>query len=109
MGLICLHIASNGCGLDIAIKDGHIVGVRDRDEDRSIIAGSFPKDFIAGRPNSQDRLIKPLLRKEGKLLATTWEEAMNLIVAKSKEIIAKQTGVGIGFYTSGWVLLARRA
>ncbi|HEY9001566.1 MAG TPA: nitrate reductase [Mucilaginibacter sp.] len=99
-------LCSNGCGLDIAVKDGCIVGVRGRAEDRVNHGRLGPKglhSWVAN--NSQERLTKPLIRKEGKLVETTWEEAMNLIVAKSKEIIAKQTGLGIGFYTSGQLFL----
>jgi anaerobic selenocysteine-containing dehydrogenase len=55
--------------------------------------------------NSKDRLTKPLIRKEGKLTEASWEEAMDMIVARSKKIIAEQTGLGIGFYTSGQLFL----
>lgn len=99
-------LCSNGCGLDIAVKDGRIVGVRGRAEDRVNHGRLGPKGLHAWvANNSQDRLTKPLIRKDGELVTATWEEAMNLIVAKSKEIIAKQTGLGIGFYTSGQLFL----
>jgi ferredoxin-nitrate reductase len=55
--------------------------------------------------NSKDRLTKPMIRKDGKLQEASWDEAMNLIVQKSKEIIKNDTGLGIGFYTSGQLFL----
>ena len=55
--------------------------------------------------DSKDRLTKPLIRKNGKLEEASWDEAMGLIVQKSKEIIEKYTSLGIGFYTSGQLFL----
>ena len=46
----------------------------------------------------KDRLKTPLIRKEGKLVPASWDEAMGLIVEKSKEIIEKMTPHAIAFY-----------
>ena len=48
----------------------------------------------------KDRLKTPLIRKEGKLVPASWDEAMGLIVEKSKEIIEKMTPHAIAFYVS---------
>ncbi|GAA4092510.1 nitrate reductase [Mucilaginibacter panaciglaebae] len=99
-------LCSNGCGLDIAVKDGCIVGVRGRAEDRVNHGRLGPKGLHAWMANnSKDRLTKPLIRKNGALVEATWDEAMEMIVEKSKEIIVEQTGLGIGFYTSGQLFL----
>jgi ferredoxin-nitrate reductase len=98
-------LCSNGCGMDIAVKDGRIVGVRGRGEDRVNHGRLGPKGLHAWKANnSKDRLRKPLIRKDGKLEEATWDEAMQLIVMKSKEIIS-DTPLGIGFYTSGQLFL----
>ncbi|GAA4747315.1 molybdopterin oxidoreductase family protein [Flavisolibacter ginsenosidimutans] len=99
-------LCSTGCGLDIGVKDGKIVGVRGRGVDISNYGRLGPKGlygWIAN--NSPDRLTKPLVRKNGKLVEASWNEAMNLIVEQSKKIIDKQTGLGIGFYTSGQLFI----
>ncbi|HTM91570.1 MAG TPA: nitrate reductase [Flavisolibacter sp.] len=101
----CL-LCSNGCGMDIGVKDGRIVGVRGRAVDAVNHGRLGPKGlhgWIAN--NSKGRLTKPMIRKRGKLREATWDEAMDLIVQKSKEIIQKHTGLGIGFYTSGQLFL----
>jgi anaerobic selenocysteine-containing dehydrogenase len=51
--------------------------------------------------NSPDRLVKPYIRKGGKLVESSWNEAMNLIVRKTREIREEFTGNAIGFYTTG--------
>jgi ferredoxin-nitrate reductase len=99
-------LCSNGCGMDIGVKDGRIVGVRGRAVDPVNHGRLGPKGlhgWVAN--NSKDRLTKPLIRKNGKLEEVSWDEAMDLIVKKSKEIIKKSTGLGIGFYTSGQLFL----
>lgn len=99
-------LCSNGCGMDIGVKHGKIVGVRGRREDRTNYGRLGPKGLYGWVANdSKDRLTKPLIRKNGKLEEASWEEAMNLIVQKSKEIIEKYTSLAIGFYTSGQLFL----
>jgi ferredoxin-nitrate reductase len=99
-------LCSNGCGMDIGVKDGKIVGVRGRAVDTVNHGRLGPKGLNAWvANNSPDRLTKPLIKKNGKLEEATWDEAMDLMVKKSKEIIEKQTSLGIGFYTSGQLFL----
>jgi anaerobic selenocysteine-containing dehydrogenase len=99
-------LCSVGCGCDIGVKDGHIVGVRGRGVDISNHGRLGPKGlhgWIAN--NSADRLKKPLIRKHGKLQEASWDEAMNLIVEQSKKIIEKHTSLAMGFYTSGQLFI----
>src|SRR5690348_3865322 len=71
-------LCSNGCGLDIAVKDGRIVGVRGRAEDRVNRGRLGPKGLHGWVANtSKDRLTKPLIRKNGILKEASWEEAMD--------------------------------
>lgn len=55
--------------------------------------------------NSSDRLTVPLIRQNGQLMPATWDEAMSLIVRRSKEILDKHTSSALGFYTSGQLFL----
>ncbi|RYY64694.1 MAG: nitrate reductase [Chitinophagaceae bacterium] len=99
-------LCSNGCGVDIGVRDGKIVGVRGRGDDRVNHGRLGPKGLYGwAANNSPDRLTTPLIRKGGKLEPATWEEAMRLIVERSQEVIKKHTGLGMGFYTSGQLFL----
>jgi ferredoxin-nitrate reductase len=99
-------LCSNGCGMDIGVKNGRIVGVRGRELDRVNHGRLGPKGLHAWvANNSQDRLTKPLIRKNGKLCEASWDEAMDLIVKRSHGIIEKDTSLGLGFYTSGQLFL----
>jgi anaerobic selenocysteine-containing dehydrogenase len=99
-------LCSNGCGMEVAVKDDKIVGVRGLDRDPVNHGRLGPKGLHGWEANnSPDRLTKPLIRRNGKLEEASWDEAMNLIVKRSKDIIEKHTSLGIGFYTSGQLFL----
>ena len=55
--------------------------------------------------NDKDRLRFPLIRRQGRLQRASWEEAMSLVVEKTKEVQKRLTNHGIGFYTSGQLFL----
>ncbi|MGB9977781.1 molybdopterin oxidoreductase family protein [Methanobacterium sp.] len=101
----CL-LCSNDCGLDIGVKDGRIVGVRGRVEDRVNRGRLGPKGLHGWIANhSPDRLTKPLIRKNGKLEEASWDEAMDLIADHSREVMNKYTGNAFGFYTTGQLFI----
>ncbi|AHY47649.1 Anaerobic dehydrogenases typically selenocysteine-containing [Rubrobacter radiotolerans] len=98
---------SNGDALDIAVKDGRIVGVRGRENDRVNRGRLGPKDLFGWQANgSSDRLKRPLVRDgNGKLVETSWDEAMERIVARSKELLERKGPLAFGFYTTGQLFL----
>jgi anaerobic selenocysteine-containing dehydrogenase len=97
---------SNGDGLDIAVKDGQIVGVRGRAVDRVNHGRLGPKDLYGWQANnSPDRLTKPLIRREGKLVETDWETAMEAVAGRTKELLAERGPSSVAFYTTGQLFL----
>lgn len=88
---------SNGDGLDIAVKDGRIVGVRGRAVDRVNHGRLDPKDLFGWQANaSPDRLTTPLVRTGGELRPCDWDTAMNRIVARSRELLDSHGPGAIG-------------
>src|SRR5689334_19676748 len=57
-------LCSNGCGMDIGVKAGRIVGVRGRTNDRINHGRLGPKGLNGWVANhSSDRLTKPLIKR----------------------------------------------
>jgi len=82
-----------GCSLELNIKDNKIVKVTGNDDGASnkgnlCIKGKFGWEFV----HSKDRLTTPLIRKDGSLTPTTWEEALTYTADKFKELKAKYGG-----------------
>ena len=99
-------LCSNGCGLDIGVKDGRIVGVRGRAIDVVNKGRLGPKGLNGWEANnSPDRLTRPLIRRNGSFAEASWDEAMDLIVSRACDIRDRYTASAIGFYTSGQLFL----
>jgi anaerobic selenocysteine-containing dehydrogenase len=97
---------SNGDGLDIAVRDGRIVGVRGRAVDRVNHGRLGPKDLFGWQANhSPDRLHRPLVREHGQLVEVSWDEAMGRVVARTRQLLHEHGPSSIGFYTSGQLFL----
>src|SRR3954468_15298585 len=97
---------SNGDGMDIAVKDGRIVGVRGRVEDRVNHGRLDPKDLFGWQAiDSPDRLTRPLVRRGGELVETDWDTAMDAVVGKVRELLDEQGPSAIGFYTTGQLFI----
>jgi ferredoxin-nitrate reductase len=95
-------LCSNGCGMDIAVHDGRIVGVRGRVSDRVNHGRLGPKGLFGWQANnSPDRLTTPLVRRKGALEPAGWDEAMDLVVQQSRKVLGEQGPLGMGFYNSG--------
>ncbi|MFI7672861.1 molybdopterin oxidoreductase family protein [Actinophytocola sp. NPDC049390] len=93
---------SNGDGLDLAVKDGRLAGVRGRADDRVNHGRVDQKDLYGWQANNAaDRLTTPLVRDGDRLVEAGWDEAMRRVVARSKALLDEQGPSAIGFYTSG--------
>ncbi len=93
---------SNGDAMDIAVRDGRVVGVRGHGHDRVNHGRLGPKDLYGWQANaSKDRLTRPLVRENGELVETDWDTAMGRIVSRSKDLLETRGPGAFGFYTSG--------
>ncbi|MGY1733540.1 molybdopterin oxidoreductase family protein [Geodermatophilus sp. SYSU D01045] len=97
---------SNGDAMDLAVKDGRVVGVRGRAGDRVNRGRLDPKDLYGWQANgSRQRLTRPLVRRDGRLVETDWDTAMDLVVQRTRELLEEQGPSAIGFYNTGQLFL----
>jgi formate dehydrogenase alpha subunit len=74
-----------GCGLNLVVRDGKVVNVaawqrHPVNEGKLCPKGRYAHEFI----HREDRLKKPLIKKDGKFVESTWDEAYDLIAKKLK-------------------------
>jgi ferredoxin-nitrate reductase len=99
-------LCSYGCGVDIAVRNGEIVGIRGLEHDHVNRGRLGPKGLYGWQANaSQDRLARPLVRADGRLQETDWETAMAIVVDRSAQLLAERGPAAMGFYTSGQLFL----
>ena len=100
VGTVCTH-CGDGCKTTLGVRrsDTGMEIVRGDNRDKSgtngdflCIKGRYAFDFA----NHDDRLTQPLIRKNGKLTPSTWEEAFELVGKKFAEIRDKDGGTAIG-------------
>ncbi|HUJ94506.1 MAG TPA: NADH-quinone oxidoreductase subunit NuoG [Terriglobales bacterium] len=100
IGTTCTHCA-DGCKTTLGVRraDTGMEIVRGDNRDKSGINGDFL--CIKGRyafdfAHHAERLTQPLIRRDGQLLPSTWEEAFKLIGQRFKEIREHDGGEAIG-------------
>jgi formate dehydrogenase alpha subunit len=76
-----------GCTLVLGVKDGKVVRAGPAVDSpvnpgTLCVRGSYGWDFI----NSRDRILMPLVKREGEFQETTWEEALDLVAAGFRKI-----------------------
>lgn len=74
-----------GCSLNLVVKDGKVVGTAPYqrspvNEGKVCPKGTYAHEFV----NREDRLKVPLIKKDGKFVEATWEEAIALVAEKFK-------------------------
>ena len=84
----------NGCGVNLVVRDGRFVGIspwhrNPVNEGKVCIRGNKSYEFV----NSPDRLTKPLIRKDGKLVEASWEDAYKAVAAAFKAVKGDAIGV----------------
>ena len=104
VGTTCAHCA-DGCKTTLGVRrsDTGMEIVRGDNRDKSGINGDFL--CIKGRyafdfAQHEDRLTQPLIRKNGRLTPSTWEEAFGLIGRRFAEVRDKEGGHAIGVFGS---------
>lgn len=90
-----------GCSLTLHVKDNRIVEVTSDDpygvnDGNLCVKGRYGFDFI----NHADRLTTPLIRKNGELVAASWDEALNEVSSHLASIRDRHGGEAIGAFAS---------
>jgi len=104
VGTTCTHCA-DGCKTTLGVRRSEtgMEIVRGDNRDKSGINGDFL--CIKGRyafdfAHNQERLTQPLIRKDGQLVPSTWEQAFELIGKRFREVREQFGGQAIGVFGS---------
>ncbi len=91
-----------GCQMDLFVQDNKIVKIDGADVDLPpnhaslCVKGRFGYEFVA----SPERLTKPLIKKDGKQVEASWDEALDLVAKKFTAIRDTSGPDSIGVLTS---------
>ena len=90
-----------GCGLYLGVRGGAVVDVSgDRaspvNRGSLCVKGRFGHDYI----NHPDRLASPLVRRDGRLVESTWDEALDLVADRLRAVRDTHGGDAIAVLAS---------
>ncbi len=98
------RFCGTGCGVMVGVKGGKVVTVKGDPNNHNAgflcLKGALMPPIIYAK----ERVTKPLIRKNGQLTPASWDEAMNLVVAKFKETMQQGGPQAVGYYGSGQAL-----
>jgi anaerobic selenocysteine-containing dehydrogenase len=100
------------CGLEVTVEDGRVVevdGSRRTPMTEGFVCGKVRN--IADHLYGPDRVLSPLVRVgqkgEGRFRAASWDEALDLLVARLGEVVARSGGEAVLPYhyggSNGWL------
>ncbi len=94
-----------GCQMLLQVADGRLVGTlplknAPMNEGKLCIKGWNAHEFV----HSPERLTRPLVKKNGKLQETSWEEALDAVVTGLSKIRDEHGGDKVAFLSSARTL-----
>ncbi len=100
VGTVCTH-CGDGCKTTLGVRraDTGMQIVRGDNRDKSGINGDFL--CVKGRyafdfANNPDRLQQPLIKRDGKFVTSTWEQAFDLIATKFQQVLTSDGPNSVG-------------
>lgn len=98
------RFCGTGCGVMVGVKDGKVVQVKgdpnNHNEGFLCLKGALMVPIIY----SKDRVTQPLIRKNGKLTPSSWDEALTLTANKFKDVLKTDGPDAVAYYGSGQAL-----
>jgi formate dehydrogenase alpha subunit len=90
-----------GCTIDLNVRDNHVVKATSNWDGAAnkgwlCVKGHYGWEFV----EHKDRLTTPLIRKEGKMVEATWDEALDLVADRFVEIAQKHGPDALAFLAS---------
>jgi predicted molibdopterin-dependent oxidoreductase YjgC len=90
-----------GCGLSVTVEDGVISKVKGDKDSPSSKGEACIKGLQGWRYMYSDRrLTEPLIRKDGELVPSSWEEALDLVSSRLSEIKYESGPDSFGVFSS---------
>lgn len=96
---VCTYCAV-GCSFEVWTRDRHILKIEPSHGPANGISTCIKGKFAWGHINAEDRLTKPLLRDGDTFREITWDEALDIIEKKFKQVKQDHGPHALGFIAS---------
>jgi len=107
--MVC-GFCSTGCGLEVLLKDGEAIGLTPTTAYPVNLGMACPKGWEALKPlRGPGRATAPLVRRDGKLVETTWDDAVFTMVDRFKAIQEKHGPESVAWIGTGQMVTEEMA
>ena len=97
---VCRYCGT-GCGVYKGTRDGKLVAIKGDKKNHNQGFVCLKGFLLPQILYAEDRLTDPMIRRNGKLVKASWDEAMDLIARKFTESIKNHGPDSVAFYGSG--------
>ena len=92
-------ICEANCGLEVTVEEERVIAIRGNENDKISLGHVCPKGVaLMELRDDPDRVRTPMIRKEGKLVEASWEEAFAVIKEKFADIKSKYGSEALALY-----------
>ncbi len=95
------RFCGTGCTIRVGMREGEIVDIRGHEAGHNKGVICVKGSMLRALPRIEGRLTHPMIRNNGKLVQATWDEALDLIASRFKEIRDAHGPDALAFYGSG--------
>src|SRR3954468_5416951 len=92
----CPHDCPDTCAMHVTVEDGRATAVTGDPEHpvtRGFLCGKVSN--YLDRVYSDDRILHPLVREDGALRRASWDEALDLVATRLRDVAAEHGGEAI--------------
>ncbi len=100
---VCRYCGT-GCGVMVGVKGGKVVTVKGDPKNHNAGFLCLKGALMTAVIYAKERVTQPLIRKDGKLVPASWDEALDLVASKFKEALAQGGPKSVAYYGSGQAL-----
>ncbi|MFO1077628.1 MAG: nitrate reductase [Planctomycetota bacterium] len=99
------RFCGTGCGVMLGVRDRRLVALRGDPEHPTTKGLVCAKSlFLPKVVHSKDRLVKPMIRRNGELVEAGWDEALDLVADRFAAAIKQKGADAVAYYGSGQAL-----
>lgn len=96
------RFCGTGCGVMVGVRDGRVVAIAGDKQNPVNLGLLCAKGYhLPGILYGQDRIKKPLIRRDGKFVESSMDEALDLVAGRFREIVENDGKEAIAVYGSG--------
>jgi nitrate reductase (cytochrome) len=95
------RFCGTGCTIRVGMRGDEVVDIRGHEDGHNKGVICVKGSMLRALPKIEGRLTKPMIRKNGRLVEASWDEALDLVASRFTQIRDQHGPDALAFYGSG--------